>query len=1151
MKRFGYILLVLAFGLTACLPKTPTPQPVTPTVASDWGRQPVISAMQAGAEGNNNAEFIEIYNPTNAPFDLQGWSIWYQLNDTSEPQLVYRWRNHVTLPPHGYLLLVRSGQDFGVLADAEFDTALNLKYGGLQLRMRDGTPADSLGWGSKAPATFSEGNPAPAPANGQALLRLPGDENGSGRDTNMNAEDFSIQESHTPRNSASPLQPAFSPGLEVWLEAPATIQPGQTLTYKIFIKNVSQQTLENVRVQFPLPDNLDLLEAPGAQNENGLLRWTLATLEPNIRQEFDVTLQVPWRYFTIRTSGATAQADNWDGFAASAPAVTEIAGGAVPISVARGLLDAELTVEGVVTMYTGGYYAGGGNVKFYVQDETGGLQVQVFDGEGQVAVNIGDHVRVRGTMGVYRGAIQIVPQQVPDDVEILGTPATKIAPLSLPIAEINKEENEGLLIAAEGTISRVEEFSYNYEIDIADDTGNILTLYIDKLTGITIDEFQVGQKLHATGILEERDDQRKLYPRVQGDLRQVFDPGLRVQIKAPLAVQPGELFDVVLTVFNDYTTTKNNITLTLPIPEGITVEGIGSGGSQQSNALVWVIPSLDGNTSASVQATFRVDAASDAPIAFSGYSAAAAADGDAIFSGPVRYLFIGDSLPIWAIQGSGDRSPYVNETVTTRGIVTAIFPDLDGFWIQTPDADDSPFTSEGLFVAIPSGTPRIPVAQGDLVRLTGTVREIYEQTALELTTFGNLEILASGQELPESVLLDPPADETTAANYYEGLEGMLVRVEKAIAVSPTNRYGETTVVLPKYGVTHLIRSDQNGFAITFDDGSTDAYDYQETMPWVIMPGDEVNNITGPLAYTYGQYKIEPLTAPEVRPVEHSLPIVQPARSDQFSIMTWNAENFFDAQPPHPSSPPPPDSTTYKRWLRKAAATIAAAGNPTVVALQEVENISVLEDIAGQELLRGYEYQAYLLEGTDSRGIDVGYLVRTDQVTVVDVYQRNAPEGLTSRPPLVLHLQIGDRNVYVINNHFTSMSGGEAITEPRRLKQAEWNVQIMQEILESDPTAEIAIVGDLNSFYDSPPIQALRDAGLRPVFEKLLLEQRYTYIYQGEAQVLDYILVTDGLWNRLQRVEILHVNADWPPPSEDDTSPRRKSDHDPVIAIFKR
>jgi predicted extracellular nuclease len=268
-------------------------------------------------------------------------------------------------------------------------------------------------------------------------------------------------------------------------------------------------------------------------------------------------------------------------------------------------------------------------------------------------------------------------------------------------------------------------------------------------------------------------------------------------------------------------------------------------------------------------------------------------------------------------------------------------------------------------------------------------------------------------------------------------------------------------------------------------------------------------------------------------------------------MTWNTENFFDPKPPHPSSPKPPDSTTYKRWLRKAAATIAAAGNPTVIALQEVENIAVLEDIASQELLQGYDYQPYLLEGSDSRGIDVGYLVRGDQVEVIEVYQRNAPEGLTSRPPLVLHLNIDEQNVYVINNHFTSMSGGESITEPRRLKQAEWNVQIMQEILDEDPQAEIVIVGDLNSFYDSAPIQALRDAGLRPVFEKLPLEQRYTYIYQGEAQVLDYILVTDNLWRRLHQVEILHVNADWPPPSEEDTSPRRKSDHDPVIAIFKR
>ena len=130
-----------------------------------------------------------------------------------------------------------------------------------------------------------------------------------------------------------------------------------------------------------------------------------------------------------------------------------------------------------------------------------------------------------------------------------------------------------------------------------------------------------------------------------------------------------------------------------------------------------------------------------------------------------------------------------------------------------------------------------------------------------------------------------------------------------------------------------------------------------------------------------------------------------------------------------------------------------------------------------------------------------------------------------------------------------MSGGEEATEPRRLAQAEWNLALVNEILSEHPDALVAIVGDLNSLFLSTPIQALRQGGLTPVFDTLPAEQRYTYIYQGESQVLDYIVVTSSLLDLLQRVEVLHLNADFPPQAPEDTSPLGESDHDPVIIVF--
>jgi predicted extracellular nuclease len=70
------------------------------------------------------------------------------------------------------------------------------------------------------------------------------------------------------------------------------------------------------------------------------------------------------------------------------------------------------------------------------------------------------------------------------------------------------------------------------------------------------------------------------------------------------------------------------------------------------------------------------------------------------------------------------------------------------------------------------------------------------------------------------------------------------------------------------------------------------------------------------------------------------------------------------------------------------------------------------------------------------------------------------------------------------------------------------------------------------------------------FDQLAPEKRYTYIYQGVAQVLDHILVNENFEENISRVDILHVNADYPLQPPGDTSVLHKSDHDPVVVTFR-
>ena len=130
-----------------------------------------------------------------------------------------------------------------------------------------------------------------------------------------------------------------------------------------------------------------------------------------------------------------------------------------------------------------------------------------------------------------------------------------------------------------------------------------------------------------------------------------------------------------------------------------------------------------------------------------------------------------------------------------------------------------------------------------------------------------------------------------------------------------------------------------------------------------------------------------------------------------------------------------------------------------------------------------------------------------------------------------------------------MSGGEKVTEPRRNAQAAWNTDIAQEIQEEHPGALLAVMGDLNSYYKSLPLQTLENSGLINLFDWLEPEERYSYVYQGSSQVLDHILVNENLEAYLVEVEVLHCNADFPLPLSDDEGFIHKSDHDPVVGTF--
>ena len=234
--------------------------------------------------------------------------------------------------------------------------------------------------------------------------------------------------------------------------------------------------------------------------------------------------------------------------------------------------------------------------------------------------------------------------------------------------------------------------------------------------------------------------------------------------------------------------------------------------------------------------------------------------------------------------------------------------------------------------------------------------------------------------------------------------------------------------------------------------------------------------------------------------------------------------------------------------------------------------------------------AYLAEGNDVGGIDVGFLVRSGRVTVGQVTQVGkdepfvAPDGgvelLNDRPPLVLEASVagpgGLLPITVVVNHLRSMIGIDDPADGPRVRakrqaQAEYLAGLLQSLQQSDPAMRIVSVGDYNAFEfndglvdvvgtvrgvpaaaDSVLLASddLVNPDLTDLVQSLPPEERYSYIQDGSAQVLDHILVNGAALSRVSRFHYARSNADFPESLRFVAArAERLSDHDAPVAYF--
>ncbi|MFQ5636445.1 MAG: T9SS type A sorting domain-containing protein [bacterium] len=543
-----------------------------------------------------------------------------------------------------------------------------------------------------------------------------------------------------------------------------------------------------------------------------------------------------------------------------------------------------------------------------------------------------------------------------------------------------------------------------------------------------------------------------------------------------------------------------------------------------------------------------------------------------------------NAVEIFEIQGAGLASPLVEQTVTTESnVVTAVA--ANGFFIQTPEsrADADPETSNGIFVFTDSAPQ---VAVGDLVDVTGQVVELFDFTQIG----GNpsITVKSSAHALPAAIEFDanlPSPNQPQPQNEMERYEGMLVKVTNGTAAGANDRFGEVKIIAGPNrpfrepgiifpGQPNLPVWDGNPEIFELDPDGLGLDDIQ------IHAGAEIISATGPLFFSFGDYQLLPAEL-SVEGVT-SLRPVRDREEHEAIIATQNLLRLFDHLDDPNLNEPVPTEEEFKARLSKLSRYIREVLKaPNILAVQEVENLGVLQALADEIQTDdpAIIYTAFLKEGNDIGGIDVGFLARS---TVIVDSVKQIGKGATfefngtiftlhDRPPLILYGRLDSEAMFpitVMTVHNRSLggidSGDSTRVRTKRFQQALWISQRIQEMQHANPDILLVVLGDFNAFEftdgfvdvlgqitgnldPSGTLFAGTDEVQPDLTNRILSlppEERYSFIFRGSAQALDHVLTSQALETFVKGVAFSRGNADAPYRFESDAStPLRSSDHD--------
>lgn len=565
-----------------------------------------------------------------------------------------------------------------------------------------------------------------------------------------------------------------------------------------------------------------------------------------------------------------------------------------------------------------------------------------------------------------------------------------------------------------------------------------------------------------------------------------------------------------------------------------------------------------------------------------------------------------DTTSVPQVQGSGESSPLAGQTVTTRGVVTEVAGGLSGFYLQDPQGDGDPATSDGVFVYLPSGNPlsSVELAPGDVVALTAKPKEFSGQTELDgltaLAVCGSAALPA-----PVAVTLPVPAGQT-----LERYEGMQVRFPQTLTVEQTyflGRYGQMTLGLGRtYQPTNLYPAGSPQAValaeanarrlVVLDD--VNSRQNPDPVPYLdsegtgtVRSGDTVRDVAGALdegpissSSSVRGYRVQPVTEPSFTASNPRTAAPAPV-GGVVKVASANVLNFFTTLGKDDPQARGADTAVELERQRAKLVNELLGLDADVVGLMEIENngsvavgnlVDALNAAAGTP--GRWAFVADPATGVGDDAIKVAQIYRTDHVAPVGPSLSDTSPIWDRRPVAQTYRVLAnDETFSVVVNHFkskgscpsasdtgnagnTDSGDGQGCWNAKRVEQAKTLLSFLDTVKQTSGDADVLVIGDLNSYALEDPVLALEQGGLQDQVKRFVGDEAYSYVFDGLAGYLDHALASPSLAAQVSGVSEWHNNADEPSVLDYNTefkspaqvtglytpAPYRASDHDPVL-----